>query len=164
MRDFRIEERLTSFIRENQDAFYRIAYTYVKDPDTAMDLVQDAIVLALRKINTLKNPDALKTWFYRILVRTCLGHLRREKLLRFGSLEWCADTAAPERPDHSDLYAAMDSLPPALKTVVLLRFFEDMKLEDIATVTGACLSTVKSRLYKALRLMKLEMEVEQNGQ
>ena len=46
-----------------------------------------------------------------------------------------------------------------MKTVVILRFFEDMKLDEIAEVLSANLSTVKSRLYRALKLLKLDMEV-----
>ncbi|MGI5894676.1 MAG: RNA polymerase sigma factor [Candidatus Merdivicinus sp.] len=160
MLERRKEERLIAFIRENQQHFYRIAYSYVKNPDTALDLVQDAIVKAIQKQDSLRNPDAVKTWFYRILVNECLANLRRGKRFSFGSLEVCADTPAPEREDHSDLYEAMESLPPVLKTVILLRFFEDLKLEEIAAVTGARLSTVKSRLYKALRMLKMEMEAE----
>ena len=59
-----------------------------------------------------------------------------------------------------DLYAAIDRLDPKLKTVVMLRFFEDMKLAEIAQVTGANLNTVKSRLSTALRRLRLAMEEE----
>ena len=45
-----------------------------------------------------------------------------------------------------------------MRTVVILRFFEDMKLEDIASITGDPLSTVKSRLYKALKLLKVDLQ------
>lgn len=47
---------------------------------------------------------------------------------------------------------------PNCATVVILRFFEDMKLEDIASITGDPLSTVKSRLYKALKLLKVDLQ------
>ena len=49
--------------------------------------------------------------------------------------------------------------PAKLKTVVLLRFFEDMPFDKIAEVTGDNINTVKSRLYKALKLLKLDLEV-----
>ena len=66
----------------------------------------------------------------------------------------------PDISEYIDLYQALDKLPIKLKTVVLLRFFEDMKLEEIAQITGVNLSTVKSRLYKALKVLKINMEVE----
>ena len=59
-----------------------------------------------------------------------------------------------------DLYAALEQLSPEMKTVILLRFFEDMKLEEMAEVLGVNVNTVKSRLYRALRLLKADLEVE----
>ena len=62
--------------------------------------------------------------------------------------------------DYIDLYNSMDKLSSKLKTVVMLRFFEDMKLDEISRITGDNVSTVKTRLYKALRILKLDLEVE----
>ena len=62
--------------------------------------------------------------------------------------------------DAVALYAALDKLPEEMKLVVILRFFEDMKLSEIADVTGAALSTVKNRLYRALALLRLDMADE----
>ena len=147
---------LVPFIRENQQQFYRLAFSYVRDSETAMDLVQDAIVKAIQNMHTLRQPDRLKTWFYRILVNECLMYLRKNrKLLPIQSLE--QELAAPEQ-GNQDLHEAISQLPPHLRTIILLRFFEDMKLEEIARITRTNLSTVKSRLYKALKLLRLEME------
>ena len=147
---------LIPFIRENQQQFYRLAFSYVRDNETAMDLVQDAIVKAIQNMHTLRQPDRLKTWFYRILVNECLMYLRKNrKLLPIQSLE--QELAAPEQ-GNQDLHEAISQLPPHLRTIILLRFFEDMKLEEIARITRTNLSTVKSRLYKALKLLRLEME------
>lgn len=147
---------LIPFIRENQQQFYRLACSYVRDSETAMDLVQDAIVKAIQNMHTLRQPDRLKTWFYRILVNECLMYLRKNrKLLPIQSLE--QELAAPEQ-GNQDLHEAISQLPPHLRTIILLRFFEDMKLEEIARITRTNLSTVKSRLYKALKLLRLEME------
>ena len=147
---------LIPFIRENQRQFYRLAFSYVRDSETAMDLVQDAIVKAIQNMHTLRQPDRLKTWFYRILVNECLMYLRKNrKLLPTQSLE--QELAAPEQ-GNQDLHEAISQLPPHLRTIILLRFFEGMKLEEMARITRTNLSTVKSRLYKALKLLRLEME------
>jgi len=148
------------FIQENQAKFYRLAYGYVRNPDTALDLVQDAIVQALRKISTLRSPEYLKSWFYRILINECLMYLRKsKKVVLFEQLE--EHIPAPEKPvdtvDALELLNAISHLEPMLQTIIFLRFYEDMKLEEIARATDANLNTVKSRLYKALRLLKLDM-------
>lgn len=148
------------YITQNQQSFYRLAYSYTKNSDAALDVVQNAIVKGIEKLHTLRNPDFMRTWFYRILVNEGLTYLRRNNVI---SLEEYGETALPVGKDmdvaqNVDLYNAVQKLEPKLKTIVILRFFEDMKLEDIAAVTGDNLSTVKSRLYKALRLLKLDLQ------
>ena len=104
-----------------------------------------------------------ETWFYRILVNESLTYLRRHRREVLPFEEALADLPAQPAPDRAealDLYAAIDRLDPKLKTVVMLRFFEDMKLAEIAQVTGANLNTVKSRLSTALRRLRLAMEEE----
>ena len=63
-----------------------------------------------------------------------------------------------DREQYLTLYSAIDKLSPELKTVVMLRFFEDMKFDEIAEITSVKLSTAKARLYKALKLLKIEIE------
>ena len=149
------------YVEQNQQAFYRLAYSYTKNPDAALDVVQEAIVKGIERIHTLKNPDYMKTWFYRVLVNEGLTYLRRNK--RNLSLEECSaeePAAEHDRTEAMDLYQSVQRLTPKLKTVVILRFFEDMKLEEIAAVTHTNLSTVKSRLYRALNLLRVELGEE----
>ena len=72
--------------------------------------------------------------------------------------------AEPEqnRDELVDLRRSLDLLDPKLRTVVVLRFFEDMKLEDIAHVVRAPLSTVKSRLYRALAQLRVDLEQKED--
>ena len=74
-------------------------------------------------------------------------------------LEDWQEPAAPERDQDElwDLRRALAELDPKLRTVVVLRFFEDMKLEEISQVMGLPLSTVKSRLYRALAALRLDL-------
>ena len=154
-------ELLKEYIRENQQGFYRLAYSYTKNPDDAMDVVQEAIVKAISSVHKLKKPEFLKTWFYRILVNEALIFLRKAK--KTIPEEDIADNAVYEDgdvPQRVDLARAVDRLDPKIRTVIVLRFFEDMKLEEIARVTHANLSTVKSRLYRGLQLLKISVSEE----
>ena len=129
--------------------------SYVKNRDAALDVVQEAIVKALSKVDTVREPAYLKTWFYRILINEAMNHFRRNRNLV--SLEEVMVDRAVESGDPGerlDLYDAIDRLSFQEQTVIKLRYFEDMKLEEIAQATGANLNTVKSRLYKAIRKLK----------
>lgn len=146
---------LTEFILAGQTDFYRLAYSYVKDRDTALDVVQESIVKALTKAGSLRDPARVKTWFYRILVNESIDWYRRSQ--RLVPLADRLDQEAAPEPDHSarlDLYDAIERLNEKERTVVRLRYFEDLKLEEIAQVTGVNLNTVKTRLYKGLRHLK----------
>ena len=72
-------QELEEYIEAHQDSFYRVAFTYVKDRDAALDVVQNAVVQALTHIHTLREPAYMRTWFYRILVNEGLGYLRKNK-------------------------------------------------------------------------------------
>lgn len=146
---------LVEHIVNGQTDFYRLAMSYVKNRDAALDVVQEAIVKALSKVDTVREPAYLKTWFYRILINEAMNHFRRNRNL-VSLEEVMADRAAEPRDpgERLDLYDAIDRLSFPEQTVIKLRYFEDMKLEEIAQATGANLNTVKSRLYKAIRKLK----------
>ena len=159
-----VRQQLSDYIVAHQEEFYRLAYSYVKNRDAALDVVQESIVKALAKSDTLRRPEYLKTWFYRILLNESMNHHRRAK--RLVPLEdTLLETPVPardpgERLDLYDLYDAIGRLSFPEQTVVKLRFFEDMKLEEIARVTNTNLNTVKSRLYKSLRRLRELTEEE----
>ena len=149
-----IYERAVSHILENQDRFYRLAYSYVQNRDGALDVVQNAIVKGLEKCHGLRNPDALKIWFYRIVVNESLQYLRENR-------RETPEEELPERPYREsaydrdrELYEEVLRLPEPMKTVVILHFYEDLTLKQISEITGVNLNTVKSRLYSALRRLR----------
>jgi len=105
-------QELVALIQTNQERFYRIAYTYVKNREDALDLVHDAVVKALQSCPALKNPAYMRTWFYRILINESLSFLRKRKNVL--SWEEIPAQAAPDarQEEYIDLYAAIDK-PPA---------------------------------------------------
>ena len=150
-----IRRLLADNIVSHQEDFYRLAFSYVKNRDAALDVVQESIVKALSKADSLREPAYLRTWFYRILLNESMNHFRRSS--RLLPLEEAAQQCAPAGGDPEarlDLYDAIDRLDLKEQAVIRLRFFEDMKLEEIARATGANLNTVKSRLYKALKKLR----------
>ena len=150
-------EELEQYITENQESFYRLAYTYVKDRDAALDVVQNAVLKALTHGDSLREPAYMKTWFYRILVNEGLNYIRKNKRLIPVDEFWEQQAPEVDSPGKLDVYAAVERLSPNLRTVVVLRFFEDMPLQEIAAVTGLNLSTVKTRLYHALKVLKKDI-------
>ena len=157
------DQAFADFIRENQQRFYRLAYSYTKNSDDALDVVQEAVLKAYEKRHTLRSAAVLRTWFYRILINACVDFLRRSQRLVVTDAPPEGDSGQrePRAAEELDLREALDRLEPALKSVVLLRFFEEMKLREIAAVLRLPLSTVKSRLYRALELLRIDLDGEE---
>ena len=72
--------RIVDYIVSNQEKFYRLAYSYVHNQEDAMDIVQNAVCKALDHYEAIRNENAVKTWFYRILVNESLLLLRKQKM------------------------------------------------------------------------------------
>lgn len=154
------EEALTQYLVKNQAGFYRLAYSVLKDPDEAMDAVQTAVCRALEKQDSLRNIGAIRTWFYRILMNTCTDALRqRMRVVPFPE-DWEPAEKAPEPADDT-LTRRVDALPQEIGTIIKLRFYEEMTLNEISQITGQKLSTVKSRLYAGLKKLRIAMEGEE---
>lgn len=150
------------FVQENRQKHYRIAYSYVRNEQDALDIVQEATLKALRSINRLREVRYLKTWFYRILVNTALDFIRkhgRVTLMEDDTIDFFLPSEV-NHPENVDLQKAIYELEPMYQTVIILRFFEDLKLSEIAKITDVNLNTVKTRLYTALRQLRVEMGEE----
>ena len=152
-----ITEILVEYIKENQNKLYRIAFSYTKEEESALDIVQESIEKALKNIHQLKTTEYIKTWFYRILINESLQYVKKNKKLIMYSIDdlekdiyWEEDI----QKDDIDIYKCVQKLNDKLKTVIILIFFEDMKIEEIAKVTNTNVNKVKSRLYKALKELK----------
>lgn len=151
---------VTKFIIENREGYYRLAYTYVKNQQDALDIVQEAICKALESQHKLKNPDGIKSWFYKIVVHTALDFLRKSNKMVLTEDEILEDIggSSSDNYEDTDLMSALDRLSDENKTIVVLRYFESMKLQDIASIMNIPESTVKTKLYSSLKKLRIELE------
>lgn len=151
------KETLINYVKDNQEKLYRIAFSYSKNEEAALDIVQEAITKALKNMNKLREEQYVKSWFYRILINESLDYVKKNKKILTCELEeienkinWSDNINL----EGIDIYKHVQNLNDKLKTVILLRFFEDMKIEDIARVTKTNVNTVKSRLYRGLEELR----------
>lgn len=153
-----MQKEIIDYIEENKEKHYRIAYSYVKNQEDALDIIQDTIVKALKYENNLKNREYLGTWFCRILINTCKTHLnKKNKVIYLNEME---DTPMPtsDQDQHLDIEEAMKHLAPHEQEVILLRFYQGLELQEVADVTEKNISTVKSTLYRTMKKLKKLLE------
>ena len=158
MSQFR-EAQLTTYLVENQARFYRLAYSCLNNREEALDAVQTAVCKALERQDSLRDADAMRTWFYRVLVNVCTDQLRQRK--------WTADQPPEDRnigsyedplPEDDSLARRVEALPPEIAAVIRLRFYEELSLKEISAIQGCPLSTVKTRLYTGLKKLRISLE------
>ena len=151
------------FIEEKQNHLYRLAYSYMHCQETALDMVQETVYKALKSCSDIGKAEEIQPWIYRILVNTCLDELRKSKRVVVTAQEDIpekADESMEQKAEHLALHEALENLEPLTKTVIVMRYFEDMKLSEIAEVLQESLSTVKNRLYRGLKVLKIDLEQE----
>jgi RNA polymerase sigma factor, sigma-70 family len=146
---------------------YRTAAYVLGDRTEAEDAVQEALVLAWRAWPRLRDVTRFEAWFDRILVNVCYERLRGRK--RAPSEALPPDVAVTERDSFASAIArdavarALHILTPEQRIVVVLRYWRDLSIEEIAERVRIPSGTVRSRLHYALRTLRSELDDETAG-
>ena len=152
---------IIQYINKNQEKIYMLVFSHIKDEEQSLDVIQNTILKALDNLEKLREEKYLETWIYRIAINESLKYLKKQKnepIFNIQDYEISSEEFENKYiTDVMDLYKSIDSLKPKLKTVIILRFFEDKSLAEISKITNSNLSTVKTRLYKALKELKIKI-------
>jgi len=161
-------EALAPLMERHYRRLYRIALSYLRQPDDALDVVQECFVKAYRNAGRWDGSAAAAPWLGRIAVNLSIDRWRRNqrRLRTFAPLpEGDHDPSlggsddGPERPlagreARERLRAALATLPERQRAVVVLRHYQDLSLDEIARTLGISLGTVKSSLHRALHRLR----------
>lgn len=143
----------------HRDWVVSLAYRFTADRDEALDVLQDAFAYLFRKFPGFQLTASLRSFLYPTVKHLSLDRVRRRR----PTVD--VDDLADELPLHEPtasgaepgLTRALDEMPAAQREVVLLRFVDDMSLEQIAASVGVPLGTVKSRLHHAIRALRARL-------
>jgi RNA polymerase sigma-70 factor (ECF subfamily) len=149
-------------IQDKKEMLYRTAYTYVKNKEDALDIVSETVYKAYISIKKLKEPQFFSTWLTRILINCALDHVKKHsKVIPINEAVSTNDHCIPNNSEElMDLYNAVDKLEPKYKTIVILKYFQDLTLTQIAEVLECPVGTVKTYLHKALGELRFELREE----
>lgn len=151
------EAALADLVARYHTPIYQFLYRYTGDPALADDLAQETFI---RVVTQRGDPPAhFRAWLYTIATNLARDHYRSAAYRHEQAVDFAehagsvADETLPEAA-HTAIAAALLQLPPQQREVIVLRFYDNLKLDEIAEITGAPLGTVKSRLFHALKGLK----------
>jgi RNA polymerase sigma-70 factor (ECF subfamily) len=171
----------TPLVQAHQQRIYRVLLGMVRDPDAAQTLTQECFLKAYQKRASFRGEGSVGVWLLKIAVNLARDH-RRSRLREFrdrsfSSTEEVADLgqrlpdphASPERAllgreEVADVWAAVQELSPQQRAVFVLRFVEEMSLEEIAEATSLKVGTVKTHLFRAVRAIRQRVKGGRTGE
>lgn len=154
------EKAFQQLIQEEKNKLFRIAYLYVKNENDALDIVQETVYKAFISIKQLKEPNYFSTWLTRILINCALDFIRKNKnIIPFAEVE---DTSEERQPieEKLDLVEAIRKLENPYKTVIILRYYKDLTIKQIADLLNCPEGTVKTNIHRAISKLKLDLKEE----
>ena len=157
-----VTERLRAMTPRELNRAYRIAGLFLGNAQDAEDATQDALLRAWGSAASQRDPARFDAWFDRILVNACRDRLRRRGRVRFITLEGEVGRAGAdpfgELLERDDVLGRLTTLDNDLRLVVVLHYWGDLRLEDVAERVGWPVGTVKSRLNRALTKLREQVD------
>ncbi len=146
---------------------YAYVFELVRNHQTALDLVQDSFISAVKHIDRLQDDQRFGSWLFSIAHQKCLQIWRKpHRLEPLEELALDDNVDAQTLPDQwlidqenaEALYRALEQLPILQRSVITLHFIEDFSLEEISEITASPIGTVKSRLFYAKKELRCLIE------
>ena len=154
LRDFQ------DLVNAHQRMVFSIAYHFLHDSAIAEDVAQDVFLQLHRNLVSIESESHVTAWLCKVTSHRCIDYVRRQrKHLALDEIPEPACETAPGDPLMARrLRRIVASLPPKARIVVVLRYQEDMEVEEIANVLGWRLNTVKSQLHRSLAMLREKLE------
>lgn len=156
-------EAFDLLVARYQRPIYRLCYRYVNNHEDANDLAQEAFLKAWRAISRFRGESAFSTWLYRIAVNACLSHRARRRPETSELDEGVVDPrpgaewVVAREDEAGRVRAAVSRLPDKQRATLILKLFHELSHEEVASILGSSVGTVKANLFHALANLRRAM-------
>ncbi|MEZ4756525.1 MAG: RNA polymerase sigma factor [Flavobacteriales bacterium] len=159
-------------MRQYQQRLYHFVRRMVNDHDAAQDVLQDSFVKIWHSLADFRGGSALYSWMYRIVHNQCLDHLRRANRRTFvgtelltGNSDGAPDSSAHLSPDQiaTLLQTALMRLPEKQRAVFTMRYFDELKYEDMSRITGTSVGALKSSYHIAVKKIEQWLQADRTN-
>lgn len=158
-----------------QDKLYHMAYRMLNNRQEAEDVVQDTFLRVYKNLDRFDETLKFSTWIYRIATNLCIDRLRKRKPTysldaesqEYDGLDGYSMIPSDNRTPESELilsdtqriiHQAMESLPPKYKSVMMLRYIQDMSLQEVGDILDMPVTTIKTRVHRGREFLRKKLE------
>ena len=144
-------------IHLEKEKLYKMAYIYMKNEDEALEVFQETVYQSFKSIKKLKQDQYFSTWIIRILINTAIATLRKNKrvvLINKDILDNLSGAHMVETDEQMDLLNALNEMDEKYKTVLLLRYYQDYTIQQIAIILDCPEGTVKTNISRGIAVLK----------
>ncbi|MEF9878959.1 MAG: RNA polymerase sigma factor [Clostridia bacterium] len=145
-----------------QALLYHVAYTILRDNRECEDAVQEALLKAWQKRDTLRNEEVFRFWLTRILTNTCHNMLRKKCRTKTTELSEEMPSPFDDGMDNRALHDAIGRLPQDLRLPIVLYYLEGFSIKEIAAFTHRPTGTIQNRLFRAREALRSDLGEEIN--
>ena len=157
-------EAFTSLAFALSDRLFVVAHRILRDFDSAGDALQVTLLRLWRDLPSLRDPDLIEAWAYRVLVRACHDQLRKQRRKPAALHLLPVDDSEPDASvavaDREQLERAFRTLSAEQRAAVVLQYYRGLTLDEIAEILHVPVGTVRSRLHYAKRALRAAIEAD----
>ncbi len=154
------DNKFTQLVQKNKLKFYKTAKAILKNDDDVYDAIQNALMSMYQNFNNLKEQKYFATWGVRIVINKCYDLLRKNKKIElYDELEECV-TEDNYNLDYNGINKLVNGLDKNLYLIVILYYYDDFSIKEIAEILEMPEGTIKSKLSKARSTLRKNLEKE----
>lgn len=154
------DNKFTQLVQKNKLKFYKTAKAILKNDDDVYDAIQNALMSMYQNFNNLKEQKYFATWGVRIVINKCYDLLRKNKKIElYDELEECV-TEDNYNLDYNGINKLVNGLDKNLYLIVILYYYDDFSIKEIAEILEMPEGTIKSKLSKARSNLRKNLEKE----
>ncbi len=148
-----------NLICEHKIQMYKIAYSYFRNEQDALEAIQETTYRAFNSLQKLKQAQYFKTWLFRILINYCIDENKRKNKIIVLPVSSGINEAA-DTDNRLEISRAISNLNSKYKSIIILKYYEDLTINDIAYILERPVGTIKTWLNKALNELRIILSEE----
>lgn len=160
------ESAFEELFRKYQSRLFSICRHFLGNESDAEDAVQDAFLSIYYGLKRFRGDSSFYTWAYGITVRSCVSHRRKHRRVteQLGEMAECADDRGTADIERIVIRQAVSKLPDQHRMVLILKYYEQLSMEEMSPILGCSADQIKMRLHRARNALRGVLDLDMGGE